>query len=271
MFRYYMKRILTSRMFWLCMAISLFTLLYPCRFEWEYCRMDPGTMPVLYLLSALGFEGVYTMIVPILTSAPFMLVFTEELKEKVVYYQMIRAGRRHYYRDQILSAIGVGAIIGGISYFIWFVLCLAFGAVLDNSHGHYSLLDGTVMESIAHSDGIVWLTIWYILLYVFYCLYWSLIGMALSLVTKNKYVLIAAPFIIYLVWEYVTQMLYSVSKVALFFNPGSPMMNGTLEYLPSWKVEYSVLYPILCYVILIGGLGGLYYIVTKRRFLREGL
>ena len=271
MFRYYMKRILKSRIFWICLGISLFALLYPSRSEWVYCYTDYGRTPILYVLSTTGFTGIYTMLIPILTTAPFMLIFTEELKEKVVYYQMIRAGRRHYYRDQILSAIAVGAVIGGITYLIWFILTLAFGAGFDNSYGYYSFLDGTVMEPIVYSDGLVWLTIWYLWLCVFYCLFWSLIGMAVSLVTKNKYVLIAAPFIIYLVWEYVTQLLYSVTKTALFFNPGSPMMNGTLEYLPCWRVEYSVLYPILCYFVLIGGLSALYYFVTKRRFLREGL
>lgn len=268
MLRYYMKRILTNPIFYICLAIGLFALITPCRHELPFCRVD--RLPIMYMLSTTEM-GIFSMLVPILTTAPFMLVFTEELKEKVVFYQMIRAGRKHFYRDQILSAIFCGVIIGAITWTVWLIVMLGAGARFPATNDWFGNFIGTNLESMVETDAFIWLSIWYLLVQVFYCLHWNLMGMALSLVTKNKYVLIAAPFIIYLVWEYMTQMIYSMAKGVMFVNPGSMRMSGGLEYLPYWQLSYSYLYPIVVYVILIGGLGGLYYIVTKRRFLREGL
>lgn len=273
MYQYYLKRILKSRIFYICILISAIVLIfgaYPVLLIARDTTIHMA-MPMMECIDVtMGAGGIYGVIAPALMSTTFLLMYTEELEKRAVYYQMLRSNRKGYYRGQILSALSVTCLIIVISLIIFCVVCLLNGVAWGDT-GVFTKFEGSNIEKYFLGDNAWKMTIWFLVLIVMYCLPWPLVGMVVSLITKNRYIILASPFVIYMAWNYITQLIYSKWHNVLWISPRQPLLRQGLPWESYWSIELTILYPIVYHIIFIGGLSFVYMLVTRRRFYREGI
>lgn len=268
MFIFYMRRIVKSRLFYLCIVISAISLIHGCSKDLPSAR--DNIISVMYLLRVSEGAGLIVVTAPVLMSVSFLFFFVEELDTKMVYYQMLRTNRVRYFRGQILSAVVSAGLIALISTVVFGVVCTLAGGSWTEM-GDFSWLNAPCLEAIVFSAHLWKISVWYCVLLIMYCLPWALIGMIVSLFTKNRYILIASPFIVFMAWNYLTQLAYPYFYNILFVLPTEPLMGGGLMADERWTLGLTIVYPVIYHAILIGGLSLAYYFVTKRRFCREGI
>lgn len=269
MFGYYMKRMLTSRIFYLCIAVSVGILVMGC-YQALIIAQDNVVSWIECIDETLDAFGIYAVIAPVLMSVTFLFFYAEELEKRAVYYQMLRTSRKKYYKGQILSALASACLIVTISLVIFGIICFSCGVGWENvsDFGGY---DNSNIGKYFHGNNSWKMTIWFCCLTIMYCLPWPLIGMVVSLLTKNKYILIASPFVIFMAWNYIVQLIYSVCHNILWILPTQPLLGMGLPWEAYWSIELTILYPVVYHVVLIGGLSIAFCFIRKRRFLREGI
>lgn len=269
MFGYYMRRILKSRIFYICIAISTAILTLGC-YQYLLLAKEMEISLIECIDVTMGSGGIYEVIAPALISVPFLLFYTEELGKKFIYYQMLRSDKKRYYGGQLVSALIITCLIIIISLIIFCVICFAHGIIWENV-GWFTKFDPSNIKEYFYGDNTWKMTLWFLALTVMFCLPWPIVGMVVSLFTKNKYIVLAAPFIIYMAWNYLTQLIYPKWNNILWVSPGSPLLRMGLPWESYWTIELTILYPIVYHVIFIGGLSLIYLLITRRRFSREGI
>lgn len=268
MFKLYVKQVIRSPLFIVCTCLTLLFWVSGCGDYISWAKDE--IINILYLFITSYTFGIVLVMVPILMTVPFLFLFVEELQKKIVYYQMIRTSFRKYYRGQIFSAIFISFISAAISVLIFSIICLKAGAGFEA--GNLCVyLDGTSMEMLFYSSKMWLLYVWYCVIFMLFCMPWTMFGLLFSLFTKNRYVLIAAPFVCYWALSYTVEMIYPYCPFALWFWPPLAMLDSGWIYEEFWTMAHSILYPLIYNLGLIALLAFIYYFVSRRRFLREGL
>lgn len=269
MFRLYVKRVIKSPIFIICTCVAIILWISGCGDYILWAKDE--IIDMLYLFVASYTFGVVAVMAPALMTVPFLFFFAEELQKKLVYYQMIRTSFRHYYRDQIFGALFASFISAAISVLLFSVICLAAGAGFEIGKFN-TFFDGTCMENIFYSSRMWLLYVWYCVTFLLYCMPWTLFGLLLSLFTKNRYVLIAAPFVCFWALSYVIEMLYPYCHAACWLWPALTLLhNSGWIYEEFWTMAHTILYPLIYNFGLIAILASVYYFVSVRRFRREGI
>lgn len=268
MFSYNMKRILTGKMFYICIILSAVLLYIGGYVDIEAAR--DNSIPLLSCLHTTQFEGVIIVVAPIIMAIPFLVIFVEDNEKKAIYFQLMRTSQRKYYAGQLAAAVCSAGAIALVSIIIFIICCLTSGVVWENEW-YYTLLDDTCLRDIIYSSDIWKLTLWYHMCLVFFCMPWAVIGMVVSLFTKNKYIIIASPFVIFMAWNYLCQIIQNIWPPIKWIRPTEPTLFDELVHADFWSLKLTISYPIIYHVLLIGGLSLIYYFTIKRRFRNEGI
>lgn len=274
MIRYYIQRIMKSRLYYVCMLISTVVLILGCFNHLlvadSYVSGEKISL-MECLHTTLDFGGFFAVIAPALMSVSYLFFFTEDLEKKAIYYQLLRTNRNRFYGAQIIAALFTTTVLVVVSLIIFVVVCLSCGVVWEFNGQWFSFFDGSHIEQYCYGDNAWKMTIWYMILTVMYCLPWALVGMAVSLVLKNRYAIFVAPFVIFMLWNYVSQWIYQVQPKILWFEPMQPLLIWGILFEHDWSLQLQILYPVMYHVILIGGLSVLYLMVSNRRYRHEGI
>lgn len=275
MFRFYLKRMILSKLFVVCLIITIIILLFGASKILMVAGERAGYNEAISILETLHatmeFGGFYSVIAPALMSITFLYFYTEDMAKRAIYYQMLRTNRFRYYIGQIVSAL----VSAGLLIFVGLVVLVIVSMIAGVSWNHEGwwvyLFEGTNTEKYYYGDDSWKLTLWHLVIVIFYSLPWPLLGMVISLFTKNRYVIMASPFVIFMLWNYITQFLWFDNNWIIWVIPTGPMLLIGVPWEPNWSLGLTFIYPIVYHVIFIGGLSLIYLLITRRRYVREGL
>ena len=156
MFGFYMRRILRSRFFVICVIINV--ILFIIGGHQDIFNAAEYNMSVLDLFKDSACYGIGHVSAYILYTLPFLYYFSEEINNKMVYYRLIRCSRRSYFASHIFSAVVSVILMCIISVVILYcITCVSY--IL-------SITPGILFAIVA------------------------------SLFIKNRYIIMAVPFIV---------------------------------------------------------------------------
>ncbi len=149
----------------------------------------------IYCLS-LGAGTIFRLIIPLLIAIPFTDTYLKDVKGGYIRYILTRCSFKKYF----ICKVTVNALVGGavivIPYFIWIIITgILFSMELPNTDLNY-LPDGPLGFVYAEKP---WIYIGFlsILGFLFGIIYSSL-GLAISVITQNRFAVICFPFIFFL-------------------------------------------------------------------------
>jgi len=221
-----------------------------------------NSISVLYCYLVTSSVGISHVLIPIVSIIPFTYFYVDELDKKAVYYSLIRCNKKTYYRSNVLTAIISSVLLVTLAVLIFVMICLAFGANTQTDsvlEGYYS---GTFFQSWIEQGLSMRILLIHICAFVMFSIPWSLLSLVTSILSKNKYIIIASPFILFMAVSYATEM-----SSADLLNPGLMLLKGSMLKMSYGGLFYAIGY----HTIVISLLSLFYYYMSKRRFLHEGL
>lgn len=259
MFFYYLKRIVKSPAFG--GGILLLTLLLVMGCYEDLTGARANHLSVLYCFIITNTVGISHVLLPVLVPVPFLFIYAEELNEKLLYYQYIRSNTAAVYRGRLLAAIVSPALVCLISVVLFTGICIAYGAGWEAEDSMIQFFRNAAFANTVQER--LWLVYGvYGLAFLLYSLPWTLIGLVASLFCKNKYIIFAASFIIFISFSYITQLLG-----LYWLDPGMTLLKGMVRSMAGGGIYYAFTY----HMSFIAVLSLIYYIVSKRKFYYEGI
>ncbi len=193
MFGLYMRRILRSQFFVVGVIINV--VLFFIGDNYEILNAAELNMSVLDIFKFSASFGIGHVSAYILYSLPFLFYFSEEINNKMVYYRLIRCGRRSYFAGHIFSAVVSVFLMCFISIVIFTVICCMFGADFSVSKNSYDLYVSTVFGGLIKNNNVVILYCITCVSYILSIVPGILFAIVASLFIKNRYIIMAVPFI----------------------------------------------------------------------------
>ena len=255
-----MKQLLGSGVFW--GTVLLFAVIMVAGAYSDLPAARANSLPVLYLYLVTSTVGIAHVLVPVVTILPFAFFYVEEMEKKAVYYKLIRCSKRAYYGSNIAVAVLSPILVSALALLDFVLVCLGYGAGFGYSNGMVSFFEGSMYADWLLDGRHVWVLLVKLLAFVARSAPWGLLCLAASVFSKNKFVILAAPFLIERSVSLVIQMLG-----LWLLDPGMPLLDGPSLRLPWGGIPYA-----LCYNgILVAALSAFYYVMSKRRYCHEGI
>ena len=231
---FYIKRILSSPVFWFCSLLLIFVMILGC-YEDLACA-EQEKLPVLYFLITTNAVGITHVLVPVICTVPFLFYYVDELEKRTVYYQMIRMKKkRKYIGGQILAALITPCLVAFVSVIAFTLICLLFGAGFQSVDMIGEYFENSLFGEMIKDGSLLGVYMIHVAAFLLYSLPWVLVGIAVSYISKNRYVIIASPFIFDMVISYVTEMLsYDI------LGPDSTLLKGNVIYLFGGGIFYAI-------------------------------
>lgn len=229
-----LKRVILSKRTWICFLILLaISLIAALQGATQYSqdrqlieRLDQGYPDSINLISPshywLGmsdgfFSSFYHFIFPLLVSIPLADLIFEEWTTGNIVYQLVRMSRRRYYLAKVsatclcafalcllpmlLNMVVVNALVGQ-----WNMSSFS-ASYAKLVHGTARLADSTslsqqkeLFSGLLEASPYVYAFVYY-LINAAYAAAYAFFGLAVSLFIRNRYLIVMAPFILYIcVW-----------------------------------------------------------------------
>ncbi len=260
MFRVRMKQLLGSGVFWGTVLPFAVIMVAGAYTDLPAARVNSSSVLYLYLVTST--VGIAHVLVPVVTILPFAFFYVEEMEKKAVYYNLIRSSKRAYYGSNIAAAVLSSMLVSAFGLLIFVLVCLGYGAVFGYSDAVLSFFEGSIYGDWLTDGRHVWVLLVKLLAFVVLSAPWGVLCLAVSVFSRNKYVILAAPFLIEWAVSVVLQMLG-----LWLLDPGMTLLNGPGLRLPFGGIPYSLGYN----GALVAILSTFYYVMSKRRYRREGI
>lgn len=255
-----MKRLLGSGVFWGTVLLFAAIMVAGAYSDLPSARAESSSVLYLYLVTST--VGVAHVLVPVVTILPFAFFYVEEMEKKAVYYNLIRCSKRAYYGSNIAVAALSSMLVSVMALLIFVLVCLAYGAGFGFSEAMASFFEGSIYAVWLKNGGSGWVLLVKLLVFTAFSAPWGLLCLAVSVFSKNKYVILAAPFLIARGAAIVLQMLG-----LWLMDPGMTLLNGISLRLPYGGIPYALGYN----GALVAALSVFYYVMSKRRYRHEGI
>ncbi len=255
MLKIYLKKILTSRIFWLVIVINIITLIIG---GW-YDIVQGVEESALHLFRYSSNFGIGIIVSLILYAFPFLYIFCGEISGNVTKYQLIRYGNKGYFIIQSLAAV-ISVILLSIVTLTLFSMAAAtcFQKTIE--------ITSSEMESYSQNwywnHGVDTTLRLYILSGVSYvlllmpCVMFAIVS---SLYIKNKYLIYAMPYVFFRLTQIIS---------GLTGNLDIDLSNtyiGAIYVKSGYHMLYCILYPVVLTVVF-----AVYYIFIRKRRLLNG-
>ena len=261
MFLARMKRLLGSGVFW--GTVFLFAAIMIAGAYEDIQSAGANSSSVLYLFLVTSSVGISHVLVPVLTIIPFAFFYAEELEKKAAYYSLIRCSKRSYYGSNIAAAVLSSMLVSAFALLVFVIVCLLSGAGSEFGGSEASFFEGSIYGSWLENGNGNWILPLKLLAFVVYSAPWGVLCLAVSVFSKNKYIIIAAPFLIEKAVGTITQMIPSLWLLI----PGLTLLKGTSLRLPYGGIPYALGYN----GVIVAALSVFYYVMSKRRYRHEGI
>ena len=260
MLRTNLKKVIYSTAFWGSVILLAGSMVFGVYSDLQNARNN--SISVLYYYLVTTSIGISHVLIPIITIIPFTFFYVEELDKKAVYYSLIRCSKRKYYLANIFTAIISATLVTLLAILIFMIVCLGFGANLQITDVIIDYYSETFFQLWIERGMLVEVLLINICVFVMFSIPWTLLSLAVSILSKNKYIIISSPFIMFMTASYVTEMVS-----ADLLNPGLMLLKGSILQMPYGGILYVIVY----HGIFILSFSIFYYCMSKRRFLHEGL
>lgn len=255
---FYLKRTIKGKIFWICTAVMIVLLLAGC---WEDMFVERVLQPsVLYMYLISTGIGTVAVLMPVLVSMPFLFYYTDEIRSGATHFQMIRMKKKsRYLMGQFLAAIGSAVLMAIVAMFVFTGCCVAMGA---GWQANDAMLQGFFQESMYEaylkqgSTVIPYLI--YAFTYILFSMEWGMIGMVVSFFIKNRYVVVAAPFLFAQIMAY---LMYGA------FAPYTTLLQTVHLHWAGGGLYYAIGYHAISLAVWIG----LSILLFHRRMKNEGV
>ena len=252
----YLKRILSSSIFWFIMAINIVTLIIG---GW-YDIVQGVEESALHLFRYSSNFGIGIIISLILYAFPFLFIFCGDISGNLTKYQLIRYGNKRYFVIQSLAAVLSVMILS-------FVTLVCFSVVAITCCGKTFAITPSEIEFYNqnwywnHGVNTTWRI--YILSVVSYFLLLMpsvMFAIVSSLYIKNRYLIYAMPYVFFRITQIISGLtgnldidLSNTYIGAIYVNSGYHML-------------YCIIYPLALTMIF-----AVYYILVRSRRLHNGI
>jgi hypothetical protein len=186
----------------------------------------------------------------------------EELDKKATYYNLIRSSKKSYYLSNLFTAIISTVLISFVAILLFVIVCLGFGVKFTLDRSMIEYFSETYFQFWIVQENSIPILIIHIAAFIMFSIPWGVLSLAVSIISKNKYIIIASPFIFFIATSYITE----ICSIP-FINPGLMLLKGPILKMPYGGSLYVVSYQTI-FVLLFSLF---YYIMSKRRFLSEGI
>lgn len=251
MYKVYIKNIFFSKIFWIAIIITLLTFIAG---SYQSFIVKDDAMECYKCAVEYGPGQIVAMI---MSSLPFLVIFSEGIKKRSAYYQIVRTSKRKYIFDQIMATFTSVMGMGFIVLFVFFLICKAYHCDFSLNEYDAQKLQGLgIFENIVQDKTILYYLLVY-LSYVLQILPGAFFTMVIACFVKNKYIVFAMPWIVFRVFQMLALVLgYPYLDWAIASFTGTTLSESLGGML------YCYLYPVfLCLFAIIS-----YYIFFKRRF-----
>ncbi len=251
MYKVYIKNIFFSKIFWIAIIITLLTFIAG---SYQSFIVQDDAMECYKCAAVFGSGHIVAMV---LSPLPFFVIFSEEIKKRVAYYQIVRTSKRKYIFDQIMavftSVMGMALIV----LLVFFLICKAYNCDFSINEYDAKKLHGLgIFENIVKNN----IIFYYLLVYISYVLQMlpgTFFTLIITCFVKNKYIIFAMPGIVYRFLQILALVLGNPYLDLMYASFAGTTLTESLG-----GMLYCYLYPsILCLFAIIS-----YYIFFKRRF-----
>lgn len=260
MIRTNMKKILKSGVFW--GSVTLFVIIMVVGVYTDLLAAKGNQISVIYFYLVTNSVGIAHVLVPIITIIPFTFFYVEELDKKAVYYKLIRCSKKNYYVSNIVTSILSSVLVSVIALTVFFIICIVFGANFSADSVIEVYYEGTYFEAWIENEQIILLVVVNVIMFLLFSIPWGLLSLAVSVLSKNKYIIIASPFIIFMGGSCIAEMM-SLSML----HPGLMLLKGAILKMPYGGIFYATGYHMVFSFLF----SVFYYVMSKRRFVHEGI
>ena len=264
MFGYYIRRIFKSPVFVGCVILQAGLMAFSVHADLKVRWDGSSDASLMYFLWLVEYYFPM-MLIHTVAAVPFLFFFVEELETRAIYYQVIRSNRkiRSYYIGQAVSALLSSAAVAALSILLYTVCCHLCGAGWKTCDSMQHFFCGTYFEEqIQRSEAPVYFL--HALSVVNYVAPWVLFGALASLISKNRYLIFAAPYLVFMFSNYLMQF-FNVYQ----FSPVCTILHENRERMSDFGggIFYNLIYNTIFSLILVT----IYCVISERRFQHEGI
>ena len=256
---YYLKKSMCSPVFWGGAVIFAVILVAGCYSD--LAAAHANTIPVLYCFMVTTSVGIAHVVAPLLCAMPFLFFYVDTLDHGSSHFLLIRSDAKAEFRAKILAALISSLCMTGLALLLFTVTALCFGAGWEAEQSLLMSFQGRYFEALveSHMLGVYFI---YCISFLVYSLPWTLIGLVASLFVKNRYMVFAMPFLVFIVWNYLTELLGLT-----WLNLNMTLLKGVARTLYGGGILYAFLY----HGVLCLGLIMFYGVMYRRRWKYEGI
>lgn len=243
-----MRRIFSSPWFWGALALGL--ALFTNSLISDVLVYGRAGSPMLLLSYPLALSS-FTPFAPIFCYLPYAASFSNE--QNAGYHLLIasRVGPKRYGMARTISVALSGGIVLGLIFAGTILVCIFFAEEPDTAETVDFMMNTTWARAglLLVQNGL-WVYLGRIALAFLFGALWALVGLSISTIWPNRYVVLVAPFVLYQVLWYVLG--------SSMFNP-LHMLRADYDDLPS--LAFVFVHQICCLAVV----GGVSYFGIKRK------
>lgn len=146
-----------------------------------------------------GIDSYMDMFLPIIAASPFVVLICNEKKNSNIRFEIYRVGKEKYVIEKYLSAMMVGGLVTVIGYAMFcFIIFITFqGRVSEvfNYKKEFIFNNDVIAEHMYHLIGISGIYLLKFIKMFFYGAVVVIPAFCMTMVTKNKYLVLSVPFI----------------------------------------------------------------------------
>ncbi|WP_369902178.1 hypothetical protein [Bacillus manliponensis] len=191
------------------------------------------------------------LICPIIVALPFSDSYFTDKKSGFLKAIYVRTSKINY----IITKLFVNFIIGGLVYVVPFLLSLWAVVLLfpsvkpDPMTGTAILFDGQMWADIYYSEPYAYILRYLVIIFLYGGLF-ATIGLAISVFCKNRFVVLVAPFLLYLAMFFIFQLISLPEYIpAKFLSPGQEVTSIRFSVI---VMEFVVLLFVSISVFVLG-------------------
>ena len=259
MFIYDMKRIINSAAFWGSVFVLVAVMFLGCFEDLEAARANH--LSVMYLFFVTTTVGITHVLIPAITIVPFMFCYLDEMQKGAIYYPLMRSSKKTYFSGIIFSALLSSAAVVLVSLILFTLICLAFGAGWEANASVIQFFKGDYFENMLE-DSLGFVYIVHGIALILFSMPWAVVGIVISLFTTQKYLIVAGPFVFFMLFSYFTELLG-----VFWLNPGWTLLKGSVRTRIGGGIFHAFAYQLIFIIFLLL----IYCLVWKRKLRYEGI
>lgn len=232
MIRWSCKNLLQSPGLWIATVVLALSLISGVYDEVPYSAHLPNGL--LYFFSVTTSVGIAHVVLPAIVAFPAALMYREEAGG-AMYYHLIRSDRKKYISAKLFAGLFAEAVCVAGAVILFVAYCAFYGkAQIGKALYNYQ---GSVWEAGVIAGRSAPVFAGSIVAFLLYALPWSLVSLVVSTYTRNRYLVMAASFL-------VCQFLNIAGELIgwRWLRPDSCLLKGATLQLWGGGLSFCVLY-----------------------------